>query len=217
VSALILLRVAQNKAAFATVLHNTAIQQQNPLMEAAAIKTAKLAKGYGLLAVGIVAAAAGFALLWSNDDMGWGQKIISTFVAIAAAIGAAAIAINVFKMNWAGAIGVAGLVAGGAATIASSVGSATAKKFANGGTPDKGTLFIAGEAGAEIVSTSSNGQTGVSNVQQIEQAFYNALVRYGAGKDGGGGITVVKIGEREVFRAVKRGANSEGYDFVKKG
>ena len=46
-------------------------------------------------------------------------------------------------------------------------------KFAEGGMPDKGTLFIAGEAGAEMVYNTPSGQSGVANVQQIAQASYS--------------------------------------------
>jgi hypothetical protein len=46
-------------------------------------------------------------------------------------------------------------------------------KFAEGGMPDKGTLFVAGEAGAEMVYNTPSGQSGVANVQQIAQASYS--------------------------------------------
>jgi hypothetical protein len=52
------------------------------------------------------------------------------------------------------------------------------QKFGNGGLPDKGTVFMAGEAGAEMLYNMPNGQSGVANVQQIEQAMYNALVAH---------------------------------------
>lgn len=45
-------------------------------------------------------------------------------------------------------------------------------KFASGGSPDMGTLFYAGEQGAEIVANSSNG-TGVMNVKQMQDAVSN--------------------------------------------
>lgn len=48
--------------------------------------------------------------------------------------------------------------------------------YANGGLPDKGSVFIAGEAGAEIVYNTSNGQSGVANVQQIAQATYQGTM-----------------------------------------
>ena len=48
-----------------------------------------------------------------------------------------------------------------------------APKFADGGLPDKGTMFIAGEAGAEMVYNTPSGQSGVANISQIQQATYN--------------------------------------------
>ena len=42
-------------------------------------------------------------------------------------------------------------------------------KFANGGTPQKGSLFIAGEAGAELVGDLGNGGTSVVNKKQAKQ------------------------------------------------
>jgi len=48
--------------------------------------------------------------------------------------------------------------------------------FASGGVvPNTGTLFYAGEAGAEAVYKMNNGQTGVANVEQMQQAFAGAL------------------------------------------
>lgn len=49
--------------------------------------------------------------------------------------------------------------------------------FAEGGMPDKGTLFVAGEAGAEMVYSTPSGQSGVANVEQIAQATYNGTTR----------------------------------------
>jgi hypothetical protein len=48
--------------------------------------------------------------------------------------------------------------------------------FADGGLPDKGSMFIAGEAGAEYVYNMPNGQSGVANVQQIAQATYQGTM-----------------------------------------
>lgn len=45
----------------------------------------------------------------------------------------------------------------------------------------KGTQFIAGEAGAEVVSTSARG-TGVTNIEQFTNAMYNALSLYGVAR-----------------------------------
>lgn len=60
------------------------------------------------------------------------------------------------------------------------VGKVAAKYFADGGLPDKGTMFVAGEAGAEMVYNMPSGQSGVANIKQIEQAMFNALQRHSA-------------------------------------
>lgn len=47
--------------------------------------------------------------------------------------------------------------------------------FANGGRPTQGSLFYAGEAGAELITTMPSGQTGVTNIAQFKQAMVEAL------------------------------------------
>lgn len=51
----------------------------------------------------------------------------------------------------------------------------SAMKFANGGMVDTGSLFVAGEAGAEFVTTMPSGKTGVTNITQFKQAMVEAL------------------------------------------
>ena len=53
--------------------------------------------------------------------------------------------------------------------------SHSAGKFASGGVHDlsMGSLFVAGEAGAELVTNMGNGRTGVTNVEQMEAAVAN--------------------------------------------
>lgn len=56
------------------------------------------------------------------------------------------------------------------------------KYYADGASDiPKGTKFIAGEAGAEVVTTSSRG-TGVTNIEQFTNAMYNALSMYGVAR-----------------------------------
>lgn len=100
----------------------------------------------------------------------------------------------------------------------------TVGKFADGGFPSRGDLFIAGEAGAELVS-SNNGQTQVSNTDQIAnsvqvgngvvvQAIYdmaNTLAQTINAKDTN---PVVTIGDREVYRAAQRGGRAVGGSLV---
>ncbi len=53
--------------------------------------------------------------------------------------------------------------------------------YAEGGMVEKGTRFIAGEAGAEVVHTSARG-TGVTNIEQFSQAMLQALATYGVAR-----------------------------------
>lgn len=149
---------------------------------------------------------------WSSEES-TARKMITTFTALALAITAAAIAYNAFAMNWAQALSVAGLVAGGVFTVSGALSGID--MFANGGLPDKGTMFVAGEAGAEIVYNTPSGQSGVVNVQQIKSAMYQALVEYGNSHSGGNEPIIIKIGEEEVFRATRKSAKKQGLDFVK--
>ena len=57
------------------------------------------------------------------------------------------------------------------------VAKVATKYYAEGGLPDKGTMFVAGEAGAEMVYNMPSGQSGVANIQQIAQATYNGTIR----------------------------------------
>lgn len=92
--------------------------------------------------------------------------------------------------------------------------------YASGGFPQQGDLFIAGEAGAEIVS-SHNGQTQVSNTNQIAASVevgnigvvqaINDLIRAVENKDTS---PVVTIGDREVYRANQRGQQKVGRSLV---
>lgn len=82
--------------------------------------------------------------------------------------------------------------------------SFTVEWYAKGGFPDKGDLFIANEAGAEMVG-SMGGKTTVANQQEITDGIakgvFDAIVRAGGF---GGGETVIEIDGREVFRAVAK-------------
>lgn len=57
------------------------------------------------------------------------------------------------------------------------------RPYADGGMVEKGTRFIAGEAGAEVVHTSARG-TGVTNTDQFAQAMLQALATYGVARSG---------------------------------
>ncbi len=160
-----------------------------------------------LLVLGITA----FVQSW--DDMSAIQRATTLFTSLAVALTATAIALHATH-NWAKALMVGGMVAGGALLVGSTISSAI-NDYKDGGLPDKGTVFRAGEAGAEIVYNTPSGQSGVANIKQIEQAMYGALVRYGNNNGGADQHTVFKIGEDEVFNAVTKSAKRRGLSFTK--
>ena len=126
---------------------------------------------------------------WKNPDFtGW-EKAITIISAVALGLGAAAIAANALKLGVKGAIAAGAAIAGATLIIGTEISKANKiKAYANGGMFDgTGTMYaLAGERGAEIVSTGSNG-TGVLNVQQFTEAMLNALTIYGAAKGNVGG------------------------------
>lgn len=173
------------------------------------------------LAVGIGALAGSlFYFISSLDKMGTTAKIIIpiiaalaavlTGVAVARAAAAAGIAAPIKAGITAAALAAAITLAAGTA-ISVAVG-----KYAEGGLPDKGTMFIAGEAGAEMVYNMPSGQSGVANVTQIEQAFYNALIRYGRENNGGAINVNVNLDGQQLYRSVERAAGQRGLGFARK-
>ena len=82
-------------------------------------------------------------------------------------------------------------------------------RFASGGFPSQGSMFVAGERGAELVGN-INGKTGVANRDQITdgiaQAVYAAMISANSG--GGSNVPVetnIYIGEEQIARAVTMG------------
>lgn len=186
---------------------------QNLRLQAALATTTmqKLQLSVGALFIGITALVGGISLLVASwGDMGTWQKMITIFAALATAITAAAIAFHMFSGNWGMALGIGAAVAGGVLMVGSTLAKNSANKFANGGIPETGTLFYAGEAGAEIVSTSRTGQTGVANVEQISQAMLQALINYNAAQNGQTGGGNVYLDGRQVGQLVESSVYNEG-------
>jgi hypothetical protein len=82
--------------------------------------------------------------------------------------------------------------------------------YASGGLPDKGTMFVAGEAGAEMVYNMPNGQSGVANVQQIKQAMLGALLEYGRTQGSNGQPIEVYLDGEKVYQNTTRHAKKRG-------
>lgn len=205
--------IALNANALKTIGINIVAWFQNLRLQAALATTSiqKLQMATGALFLGITALIGGISMLVTSwGDMGTWQRAITIFSALAAAITAAAIALHVFSGNWAMAVGIGALVAGGVLMVGSALAKNSTKKFADGGVPETGTLFYAGEAGAEIVSTSRSGQTGVANVEQISQAMLQALINYNAAQNGQSGGGNVYLDGRQVGQLVESSVYNEG-------
>ena len=98
------------------------------------------------------------------------RKIVAPIMLAVGAITSLVMAMLALRgvMSWGTALPI--ITAGIGVAIAGVKGMLQVDNYANGGLPDKGTLFRAGEAGAEIVYNTPSGQSGVANVQQIAQA-----------------------------------------------
>ena len=97
----------------------------------------------------------------------------------------------------------------------SAIGQFSMNDYANGGLPDKGTIFRAGEAGAEMVYNMPNGQSGVANVRQIEQAMYNALSRHQSNQYNDDRPIVVYLDGEKVYENTTARAKSQGFVWAK--
>ena len=92
--------------------------------------------------------------------------------------------------------------------------------YATGGLPDTGSLFLAGERGAELVTNVGSSQSAVVNMQQLQQAIYGGMVSALSTMQQVGGhetaqpITV-KIGEDTLFEITRKSATRRGLDFAK--
>lgn len=194
---------------FRTVDVSTALFKFDKIM-AGVGKTATLAvMGISSLVAGIIAI--------STADMGWGQRLITIFVALASAIAATAIALHAFKGDWVKSLSIAGIVAGGVLTVGSALGNMSVKKFKDGGLVEDG-LFTMNKG--EVMGTFDDGSSIVANNQQIirgikqgvYQAVSQAMSNSGTGDDRP--IDIYIDGEK-VFQATKKNAKRHGMAFSK--
>ena len=90
--------------------------------------------------------------------------------------------------------------------------------FANGGLPTRGSLFLAGERGAELVTNMNNSQSAVMNMQQLQEAVYYGMLAAMSSSRQTNNTTSnkieIKIGEETLFEVVRKTANSKGFDFA---
>lgn len=89
---------------------------------------------------------------------------------------------------------------------------------AMGGGFNRGQLFIAREAGPELVAGIGGGRTAVMNnnqiVESVSNGVYRAVVDAMGSQPTDTGDVVLVLGDKEVYRASKRGEKASGYSLV---
>lgn len=116
---------------------------------------------------------------WLLEDATKAQSVLITLLGVVLALATAftfvrSLALGNVAGAMASAIGVGaglGILVAGAKNWAQK----SVETYANGGMVERGSLFIAGESGAEFVTQMPSGQTGVTNIAQFKQATLEAL------------------------------------------
>lgn len=170
---------------------------------------------------GITSMAFGITSLISNwKDMTPLSRALTIIISLAAAIGAAAAALYLFKQNWAMAIGVGATVLGTGLTIGSQLGTLSA--HANGGYTNANLIMTHENGKREWVGKAAGSSAIVNDTQMsdiMEVAVAKGVYRALSTDRAYGNATtdrpiVIKIGEEQVFRAVQTAAKRQGKGFA---
>lgn len=183
VGALVAFKIAQYKAAQAATMATLGLEKQNYVMLTMAANTMKTSVAFRTLALSVGTALAGFLVFDTilNSLEPSTRKIVSILGLVVSALTAVAIAAIAAHgaMSWGVAVPI--ITAAVGVGIASIKGLITSNipAYANGGLPEEGQLFIAREAGPEMVG-SMGGRTTVANndqiVEGISQGVYEAVI-----------------------------------------
>lgn len=174
-----------------------------------------------ILATGVVMAVMNIIeLVQKWDELSAKERISKALLVIAGAAMAAAAAIGIFKGVATGGVAIASIIAVTTAItgimLASKGSLSNIAKFANGGVPQKGSLFYAGEAGAELVTNTGGGKSAVMNMQQLQVAITRGMIAAMSTQSGGtSGSVNLSVDGQSLFSITKGYAKKNGYDFVK--
>ena len=173
-----------------------------------------LATGVGMAVMNII------ELVQKWDELSAKERISKALLVIAGAAMAAAAAIGIFKGVATGGVAIASIIAVTTAVtgimLASKGSLSNIAKFANGGVPQKGSLFYAGEAGAELVANTGGGKSAVMNMQQLQVAITRGMIAAMSTQSGGtSGSVNLSVDGQSLFSITKGYAKKNGYDFVK--
>lgn len=173
-----------------------------------------LATGVGMAVMNII------ELVQKWDELSAKERISKALLVIAGAAMAAAAAIGIFKGVATGGVAIASIIAVTTAItgimLASKGSLSNIAKFANGGVPQKGSLFYAGEAGAELVTNTGGGKSAVMNMQQLQVAITRGMIAaMSTQSEGTSGSVNLSVDGQSLFSITKGYAKKNGYDFVK--
>lgn len=182
-------------------------------------QTASLVVGIGLL-------VSGFSDLQNWGDMSGLERASTILKIVAGAAFLAATAIASFHTAWSVGVAAATIAVGVAAIVASMITAQQAAKDmeknvqmkAVGGLATKGSLFYAGEAGPELVTQTSGGNSTIMNMKQLEDAVARGFIRGFASTDNGYEDTEetnVYVDGQRLFNIMRNTAKRNGYDFVR--
>ena len=186
--------------------------------------------GFSITSLAIATAGFGaaiglaFAVFTNWEYMNGVQKWISVIGILTVVALSAAVAMGAFHSAWSLGLAAVGIVAGIAAVTAmvnsakSNIETMEIPKYANGGSPAKGSLFWANEDGPELVASTSGGGSAVMNMKQLEDAVARGFIRGFAATDNGyenDDTTEVYVDGQRLFNIMRNTAKRNGYDFVK--
>ena len=176
-----------------------------------------------------IGAAFGFIMLVKDifdswENMSTVERVISVIGALTVAVLGAAIAIGVFHSAWSLGLAVAGIAAGIIAVTSAvesakeSINGIQVSAYAKGGLAEKGSLFMAGEDGPELLTQTSGGGSTIMNMKQLEDAVARGFIRGFAATDNGtesDDTTEVYVDGQRLFNIMRNTAKRNGYDFVR--
>jgi hypothetical protein len=171
---------------------------------------------------GVLSLTMGIASLIMNwDNMSDASKFITIFVSLAAAIGAAAAALYLFKQNYAMAIGVGATVLGTGLTIGSQLGSMT--KHADGGYTNANLIMTHENGKREWVGKAAGSSAIVNDTQMsdimevaVARGVYRAMeanTQSGASTGKTNNIYKFNVNGRELLSVIEDEAKKQGKSF----
>ncbi len=186
------------------------------------LKTVNLA--VGALTAAVSAFAFTMLFNWVGEQFGQDAKRIAGAIGIViGAVTALIVAWAAYQnvMSWGVALPIIG-AAIGAAIAGVKAQLDDIPKFAAGGTPTKGSLFYAGEAGAELVANTGGGNTSVLNLSQFREAVRDgfiegwSLVADEAEESGQPIVVNISVGNKQVVQAVTDAYKTVGVNLMKR-